>query len=101
MSSAMSSASDGGKSLRPISVARKVDPGLDEQAAHALFAPGGGADAGPLPHVEVAGFGAEMGGHDQEPVHALGLRAKKFGALPPGKGRKCGRRGPADEIDRA
>src|SRR5262249_17439436 len=44
---------------------------------------------------------AEILVHDQEPIHALALRAQKLGALPAWKRRQRGMRGSADKIDRA
>ena len=54
-----------------------------------------------LDDVDIAALGAEIGVHDQEPVHALRLRAEELHALPFGKRRQRRMRRAADEIDRA
>src|SRR5262249_34840182 len=82
-------------------VADEIDPGADEEAAQSHFDPRGGADAAAFDARDIAAFDADILVHDQEPVHALGLRADELHAVP---FRKCRQRRvgrSADEIDRA
>src|SRR5262249_30566502 len=59
------------------------------------------ADPASLHDAKIAAFAAELLVHDQEPVHALALRAQKFGALPARKCRQRRMRGSTNEIDGA
>src|SRR5437764_478493 len=101
MSSAISSASDGGNSLRPTCVARQVDAGLDQQAPQPDVDPRRRADALAFDYADVTARGAEILVHHQEPVHALALRAEELGALPLRERGERRMRRPADEVDRA
>ena len=81
-------------------VADKIDAGLGQQSAQAFIDPRRGADAASFDDGEIAAAGAKIGMHDQEPIHALRLRADELDAM---KSRKRGERRmrrAADEIDR-
>src|SRR6516165_4441167 len=82
-------------------IAREVDAGFDQQAAQPHVDPRRRADAASLHDAKIATLAAEILVHDQEPVHALALRAQKLGALPARKRRQRRMRRSADEIDRA
>ena len=53
----------------------------------------------PLTHAGIAARRLQVGVHDEEPVHALRLRAEQLHAVPLGKGGQRRVRGAADEID--
>ena len=79
----------------------RVEPGGGEQRPQPHLDPGRGADPLAPQRREVAAGDAEIGPHDQEPVHALRQRAEQLDAAPFGKGRQRAVRRAADEIDRA
>jgi hypothetical protein len=66
----------------PHPVALETDAGFGQQPAKPHLDPGCRADAASLDDADIAAPGAEIGPHDEKPVHAPGLRAEELGALP-------------------
>ncbi len=59
------------------------------------------ADPASFDRAEVAGRRLEIGSHDQEPVHALRLRAQQLGAMPLRKAADHEMRGAAEKFEAA
>jgi hypothetical protein len=85
----------------PDPIAREVEAGRDQELPQAEVNPRRRADAATLDHVKLAAARAQILVHDQEPVHALRLRAEELHALPLRKRGQRRMRRTADEIDRA
>ena len=82
-------------------VAYKIDSGGCQKAAQAFVDPGRRTDTAAFDDGEIAAFGAEIGMHDEKPIHALGLRADELCALKAWKRGERRMRRAADKIDRA
>ena len=74
-------------------------PEAAQQTPQAHLDPRRRADATMFQRGDVAARDAEIGTHDEKPVHALRQRAEQFGAPPLGKGGRHGMRRARDEID--
>src|SRR6516164_10960623 len=85
----------------PDPIALQIDASFSQQPAEPHLDPGCRSDAAPLDHADIAAPGAEIGAHDEKPIHALRLRAEQLGTLPFGKGGQRRMCRAADEIDMA
>ena len=82
-------------------MARNIDAGLGKKRAQAFVDPRRRADAAALDDGKVAAFCFEVRVHNQEPIHALGLRADQFDAAKIGESGQRRMRRTANEVDSA